>query len=161
VRRLFLVAVVILSITGYSYAATKEELAKEIVKLTDISKMTNSVITQVMHQQADQLKAVNIPADHQKDEAALRDKIRVKLEENVSWAKLEPEYTKFLIEVYTEEELKAILNFCSSPVGKEILKKEPILMGKIMVMTQARVQSVYPEIQKMTRDFTESVKRIK
>jgi len=161
VRRLFIVAVVILSFTGHSYAATKEELAKDIVKITDINKMTTSVITQVMHQQADQLKAVNIPAERQKDEAALRDKIKAKLEENVNWAKLEPEYAKFLTDTYTEEELKAILNFCSSAVGKEILKKEPIIMGKIMVMTQARVQSVYPEIQKMTRDFTESVKRVK
>jgi len=160
-RRLFLVVVMILSITGYSYAATKEELAKEVVKLTDINKMTDQIITKVLHEQADQLKGINIPADRQKDEAALRERTRAKLEENVSWAKLESEYTKFLAEVYTEEELQAILNFCSSPIGKEILKKEPIIMGKIMVMTQSHVKSVLPEIQKMTRDFTESVKRVK
>ena len=75
--------------------------------------------------------------------------------------KIEAEYAKFLIEVYSEEELTAIVNFGKSSVGQSIIKKEPVILGKIMVMMQARIQSVLPEIQKMTRDFSESVKKIK
>jgi len=161
VRKLFMVAAVLIGITSFSYAGTKEDIAKEVVKLTDIRKVTDQVSTQVLQLQAEKMKSVNIPKERQAEESAVREKIRNKLLDALRWEKLEVDYAKFLAETYSEDELKAILAFCQSPAGQSILKKEPVIMGKIMVMMQERVQSVFPEIQKMTRDFTESVKKVK
>jgi hypothetical protein len=144
-----------------SFAGTKEDLAKEVLKSTDVHKLSDQVVSQVLQMQAAQLKLIAIPADRQAEEKALHEKIQKKLTETVNWEKLEAEYGKFLVEVYTEDELKAILTFSRSKEGQSIIRKEPVVLGKIMLLMQGRVQTVLPEIQKMTRDFSESVKKIK
>ncbi|MDA8100996.1 MAG: DUF2059 domain-containing protein [Nitrospiraceae bacterium] len=156
-----LAAVVLLLLSGPSFAGTREDLAKEILKYTAIRTMTDQVVAQVLQMQAAQLRKIDIPADRKGEETALHDKIHAKLNEAVKWEKLEADYGKFLVEVYTDEELQAILNFIKSKEGQGIIKKEPIIMGKIMLLMQARIQDVLPEIQKITRDFSESVKKIK
>jgi uncharacterized protein len=161
VKKSWIIVMALLALSVPAFATPKEDAANELVRLTDIRQMTDQVIVQVMHMQAEQLKSVVIPKEHQAEEAAIREKIRLKLTEAVGWEKLESEYTKFLSETYTDEELKAVLTFYKSSAGRSILQKEPVIMGKIMVLIQSRIQTVYPEIQKMTRDFTESVKRIR
>jgi hypothetical protein len=52
------------------------------------------------------------------------------------------------------------VDFNESTAGRSILKKEPVIPGKIMLLMQTRIQSVLPEMQNMTRDFSESVKKI-
>jgi hypothetical protein len=160
-KKLLVVAAVVLGLAGMSHAGTKEDLAKEIVKLTDLKKVAGQVAAQIGDRQTEQLNAVLIPKEREADEAALLRKIKGMLEDTMSWEKMEQEYAKFLADTYTEEELKAIQNFCSSPVGLAILKKEPIIMGKVMLMTQSRVETILPEIKKMVRDFKESIKRVK
>jgi hypothetical protein len=160
-KKITFIFVALLALSSLSFAGTKEDLAKEVLKATEINKLSENVVSQVLQMQAAQLKLITIPADRLAEEKALHDKIRIKLTDTVNWEKLEAEYGKFLVEVYSEEELKALLNFSKSKVGQSIIKKEPVILGKIMVMMQARIQSVLPEIQKMTRDFSESVKKIK
>ena len=160
-KKIVFISAALLMISSLSLAGTKEDLAKEVLKSTEVQKLSEQVVSQVLQMQAAQLKLINIPAERMAEEKSLHDKIRVKLTNTVNWEKLEADYGKFLVEVYTEEELKAILNFNKSSVGQSIIKKEPVILGKIMVMMQGRIQSVLPEIQKMTRDFSESVKKIK
>jgi hypothetical protein len=160
-KKITIITMVWLMLSGLAFAGTKENLAGEILKLTDIRKMSDQVITQVMQMQLSQLKPLNIPQERLADQSAFQDKVKSKLIEVVSWEKLEAEYGKFLAEVYTEDELKAVLAFSKTPAGQSIVKKEPIIMGKIMMLMQSKIQSVLPEIQKMTRDFSESVKKIK
>ena len=160
-KQFIIILASIVLVSTYSHAGSKENLAGDVVKITDIKKMTDQVITQVMQMQESQLKPLNIPQERKADQTAFQDKVRKKLVEAVSWEKLESEYRAFLTDVYTEEELKAIDDFAKSPAGRSILSKEPIIMGKIMILMQARIQTVLPDIQKMTRDFTESVKKIK
>jgi len=160
-KKLVLVILSLFVFAGIAQAGAREDLAKEVLKATDIRKMSEQVVSQVLQMQASQLKMIVIPADRTSDETALHDKIHKKLTEAVGWEKLEAEYGKFLVEVYSEEELTALVDFSRSKVGQSILKKEPVILGKIMLLMQTRIQSVLPEIQKMTRDFSESVKRIK
>jgi len=60
--------------------------------------------------------------------------------------------------VYTVEELKAIVAFYKSPVGQSMLKKQPMLMQKSMQIAQSKIESLLPELKKMTEDFAASVK---
>jgi len=160
-KKVAVITVMLLMLSGLSFAGAKEDLAREILKYTEIGKMSDQVVAQVLQMQAAQLKKIDIPVERKPDETALQDKISKRLIEAVNWGNLEAEYGKFLAEVYTEDELKAILHFVKSNAGQSIIRKEPVIMGKIMVLMQARIQSVLPEIQKMTRDFAESVKKIK
>jgi len=56
------------------------------------------------------------------------------LTDTVKREKIEAEYGKFLVEVSTEEELTALVNFSKSSVGQSIIKKEPVIPGKIMLL---------------------------
>jgi hypothetical protein len=160
-RKVMIGMMLVLVACGAAFAGSKEDMAREVLKYTEVRTMTDQVVAQVLQMQASQLAKVEIPAERKADEAALNAKINKELAEALNWEKLEAEYGKFLAETYTERELKAIVQFVRSDVGQSIIKKEPVIMGKLMVMTQARIQTVLPNIQKMTRDFAESVKRIK
>jgi hypothetical protein len=160
-KKITVIAFMLLMFSGVSFAGIRDDLAREVLKFTEIRAMADQVVAQVLQMQASQLKKIDIPAGRKADEAALNERISKLLNGALGWEKLEGEYEKFLVETYTEDELKAIVNFISSDAGRSIIKKEPIIMGKLMVMMQGRIQTVLPEIQKMTRDFAESVKRIK
>jgi len=77
----------------------------------------------------------------------------------MSWEKMEPEYIKLFSEVYTEDELKAIVEFYKTPAGQSMLKKQPLLMQKSMVISQKQMQALMPEIQKMSQEFKDSIKK--
>ncbi len=156
-----IVVLALIALPWIAQAATKEELAKEVVKLTDVRKMTDQVVVQVQQMQSAQIKTLDLPKERQPEAVEFQNKIRKKVTDSINWEKMESEYVGFLVNVYTEDELKAILDFYKLPVGQSILNKEPVMMGKIMTMMQTRIQTVLPEVQKMTRDFIESARKIK
>lgn len=142
-----------------AFAGVKEDLSKEMLKLMDMQKMMEQVISQVQQMQMTQMKQLNIPEQDQEKVAEFQRKLNAKLAEAISWDKLEPEYVKLFSEVYTEEELKAIVGFYKTPAGQSMLKKQPLLMQKSMVISQKNIQAAMPEIQRMTQEFKDSMKK--
>lgn len=142
-----------------TFAGTKEELSKEMLKLMDMQKMIEQVISQVQQIQMTQMKQLNIPEQDQIKLGEFQIKLNAKLSEAMSWEKMEPEYIKLFSEVYTEDELKAIVGFYTTPAGQSMLKKQPLLMQKSTLISQKQIQSAMPEIQKMIQEFKDSMKK--
>jgi hypothetical protein len=60
-------------------------------------------------------------------------------------------------EVFSEEELREILEFYRTPLGKKFLDRMPELMQKSMQMSQDRLKSLMPEIQRLGEQYGERI----
>lgn len=75
----------------------------------------------------------------------------------VSWDKLEPEYTELYMQTYTEQELDDILTFYRSPSGASMIAKTPELLAKSTALSQERMQKIMPQLMQMLQDFVKEV----
>ncbi|MEA3213535.1 MAG: uncharacterized protein QOE70_6592 [Chthoniobacter sp.] len=55
------------------------------------------------------------------------------------WLKLKPEYVKAYADVFTEEELRALIAFYKSPTGQTFLDKTPDLTRKLTAAHQKQI----------------------
>ena len=139
-------------------AGQKEDLAKELLNLTDMQKMLDQIVVQIQQMQDSQLKLLDIPKKDQEKFKQFKNKLMKKIFDTMNWEKMETEYIKLYSSTYTIEELKAILEFYKSPAGQSMLKKQPLLMQKVMELAQTQTQNLLPEIKKMTGEFVASIK---
>jgi len=157
-KSIILMITTMMFLVAPAVAGQKEDLAKEMLNLTDMQKMMDQIVAQVQQMQAAQLKVLNIPEKDQEKVLQFQSKVTKKIFDAMSWDKMEPEYITLFSTLYTVEELKAIVGFYKSPAGQSMLKKQPMLMQKSMQIAQSKIQSLLPELKKMTEDFAASVK---
>jgi hypothetical protein len=70
----------------------------------------------------------------------------------MSWAALKPDIVEIYAREFTEPELRELLHFYQSPVGKKATIKLPALMQMGMEIGQRHVKDHMPELQKLLQD---------
>lgn len=76
------------------------------------------------------------------------EQINLYLNSVMGWPAVKDEYTKMVQETFTEEELKASLNFMKSPIGQSISRKNLQLSGKASALIAKRAQSFLQQASK-------------
>jgi hypothetical protein len=71
---------------------------------------------------------------------------------SLSWAALKPDLAEVYAREFTEPELRELLRFYQSPIGKKASSKIPALMQMGMEIGQRHVQEHMPELQKILQD---------
>jgi hypothetical protein len=71
----------------------------------------------------------------------------------VGWKAMEPEYVELYTQTYTDEELDGIIAFYKTPAGASMIAKTPELTQKALAISQSKVVSLIPQLQKMVQDF--------
>ena len=70
------------------------------------------------------------------------------------WPKLKPDMVKLYTTNFSESELKDLVAFYQSPLGKKVLEKMPQLTQQSAQMTQAKLESAVPVVNKLLADMT-------
>jgi uncharacterized protein len=81
------------------------------------------------------------------------------LGERFTWERLKPEFVSLYDETFTLEDVQGILAFYKSPPGQVFLGKMPAIVTGSAQIGQAQIREVVPEVQKMTNEFTEDLKK--
>ncbi|HVU32149.1 MAG TPA: DUF2059 domain-containing protein [Opitutaceae bacterium] len=71
----------------------------------------------------------------------------------VNGADVKADVAKVYSEVFSKQELQALANFYSTPVGQEFSDKQPELSQKINAVIMPRMLAVMPKIQQMGQEF--------
>lgn len=141
-----------------SFAGEKERLAEEMMKLTEMEKMVDPIIVQMQQMRAQIMKKFDISEENRDKIIQFQKRIDSKILTELSWDKMKNDYIKLFSAVYTEEELRGIVEFYKSSIGQSLIKKQPQIMLKSMAIAQNKVQSLMPEIRRMTQEFEKSLK---
>lgn len=85
------------------------------------------------------------PEQHRRFDVAMSRMMTV-MHDEMDWNKLKPEFVQMYMETFSQEDVDGLLAFYRSPAGKAMLEKMPLLMSKMMQMTQTRMQTLMPRV---------------
>lgn len=78
--------------------------------------------------------------------------MKVFMNKYYTWDVLKDNFAKIYAAEFTEDELKQLITFYNSPIGKKASSKTPLLMQKGMAMGQQVVADHRPELVQMMKD---------
>jgi hypothetical protein len=153
------IALCLLFIPFNATADEKTDLAEKIISLTNMNRMLEQTKEQVLQMESQMMDQFDIPADQKAAAAAFRKKLTEKTFEIMSFDNMHDEYAALFAEVFTLDELKGLVAFYESPVGRSMIEKQPVIIQRAMQITQKRMAVLVPEIQKMAKEFEASLKK--
>ena len=117
--------------------ATHRAAAEALLNLMDMDNLLNQSIDQMLDMQVKQNPAI----------ATYKAQMKTFLSKYMSWASMKDDMIKIYMDEFTEQELKELLAFYQTPLGKKTVQKMPKLMAKGAELGQQRVQQHLPELQ--------------
>ncbi len=140
------------------FGAEKAELAMEIIELTNVSKIMDQVKAQALQMQNNVMAQLDIPEDQEEKSMAFQKKLHNRIFEIMGFENMEKEYIDLFTSVYTTEELEGLVAFYKSPTGRSMIEKQPVIIRKVMELTRRKMEVLIPEIEKMSKEFEETLK---
>jgi hypothetical protein len=121
---------------------THRQAAEALLNLMDMDNLMNESIDQMLEMQVKQNPAIG----------PFKDEMKKFLSKYMSWSTMKGDMVKIYAAEFTEPELKELLAFYQTPLGKKTVAKMPKLMAKGAELGQQRVQEHLPELQKAIQE---------
>ena len=121
---------------------THRQAAETLLNLMDMDKLMSESIDQMLEMQVKQNPAIG----------QFKDEMKKFLSKYMSWSAMKGDMVKIYMSEFTEQELKELLAFYQTPLGKKTIAKMPKLMAKGAELGQQRVQEHLPELQKAIQE---------
>ncbi|CAD5109317.1 DUF2059 domain-containing protein [Zestomonas carbonaria] len=135
-------------------AASHAANAERFLKLAHADKLTVPVYAQVQQMFAQRFAQAQAPESKKALLEGYQAKANAALDKAVGWDKVKPDMIKLYTGAFTEQELKDLLAFYESPLGKKVLAKMPELTAQSAQLTQAKLETAVPEVNKLLSDMT-------
>lgn len=151
--------IALLTLNVFAAEETKEQKAKELMKIMEVSKVIDSSLAEVSKFTDQMVDAQQLSAE-QKVKAKKIAKASVgktfKAMKAIDWDKM---FSEIYAEVFTKDELTELIKFYKSPIGKKFLEKQPQLTSATMQKMQVEMSKVMPQIQKDIQDAITKAKK--
>ncbi len=138
--------------------ASRLAAAEKLLSVMNLKEMTAQILSQVKEMQMARFMSTVSSEKDKAESRAFQEKMMDFLTKEMSWENLKGDYVNLYAEVFTEEELKGLSDFHSSPIGQKYLKKTPELMRRSMQISQERMMKILPEMQKMSQEWEKKQK---
>ena len=128
--------------------------AERFLLLARADKLTVPVFGQVQQMFAQRFAESNAS---QSDKAVLETyqaQANAALEQAVGWDKLKPDMIKLYTTTFNEAEMRELIAFYESPLGKKMLEKMPTLTAQSAQLTQGKLETAVPKVNQLLADMT-------
>ncbi|WNF44979.1 DUF2059 domain-containing protein [Pseudomonas sp. SG20056] len=128
--------------------------AERFLLLARADKLAVPVYAQVQQMFAQRFAESNAP---QSDKAVLETyqaQANAALEQAVGWDKLKPDMVKLYTSNFDEQEMKDLIRFYESPLGKKVLEKMPTLTAQSAQLTQGKLETAVPKVNQLLAEMT-------
>lgn len=130
-------------------ANTSSANAERLLELTHAERLAIPVYIQVQQMFAKGFEEAHAPSSKQAVLESYQAKANTILDRAIGWEQLKPNLIKLYADEFTEEELKQMVNFYQSDIGRKMLAKLPELNHRSAQMAQVRLEEVAPEVNKL------------
>jgi hypothetical protein len=134
-------------------------LAEKLLGLMGVEKAMDELREQMGQVLSSQMDGLEIPEAQREKAAAFQQRVVDLVFEELSFARMKPEYVELYATTFSADELRAIVGFYESPGGRAFAEKMPALMQRSVEMTQRLMQALMPRIQTMTEAFMADVQQ--
>ncbi|PBQ00669.1 hypothetical protein CCL17_16400 [Pseudomonas congelans] len=149
-------AVALVCASGQVFAdtASHNASAETFLKLANADRLGAPVYAQVQQMFAQRFAETKAPASKKALLETYQAKANTALDQAIGWNKLKPEMVKLYTANFTESELKDLVAFYQSPLGKKVMTKMPELAQQSAQLTQSKLESAVPVVNKLLADMT-------
>jgi hypothetical protein len=145
------IGVVLTACAMNAQESTKAAKIERILALTASETATNQMFDQLKAMVASQVPVGSTPEQRAKAQA-LQGQLFDLMKSRLSADKLRPHYLKIYDEIFSDDEVGAILTFYESPAGRALISTLPVFVAKIMTMMQAELADFPSEIQRIIKE---------
>jgi hypothetical protein len=148
-------AVLFVCASGHVLADAKSQAAdaEKFLLLAHADKLATPVFAQVQQMFAQRFAQAGGSDSKKALLETYQAKANAVLEKAVGWKQMKPEMVALYTSNFTESELKELIEFYQSPLGKKLMEKMPALSGQSAQLTQKRIETVVPEVNKLLAEM--------
>lgn len=138
----------------------KEALAMEIIELTDADRMAEVMTAQLEEQMERQMEAqISCPAEREVA-AEMTEVLASKMNELMRSSELKADLILTYAEVFTLEELEAMVEFHRSDLGQKLLEVQPEIMRRSMQAAQRLGKELQASMLEAQATFHARIKQV-
>ena len=158
---MLVVVMVVAPVGARADEASKTAKVKELFALThldrSLERMRNSMAQQVQLTAKNASGTDQMTPEKQKIQQEFIDNSMKVVDQDFSWAVLEPSYVKLYSDTYTEQELDGILVFYKSPAGQALLTKAPQVSAGVMEIVHSHMGDFQPKMQSLQELYVKAM----
>ncbi|QXI34935.1 DUF2059 domain-containing protein [Pseudomonas promysalinigenes] len=157
--RVLCAAVALACASGQVFAATASHnaAAEKFLALANADKLGTPVYMQVQQMFAQRFAQTKAPASKQAVLESYQAKANAALDNAIGWNKLKPKMVDLYTQTFTEQELKDLVKFYESPLGKKVLREMPKVTQQSAQLTQTSLEPAVPVVNKLLDDMTKEL----
>jgi len=137
--------------------ASHNASAESFLMMAHADKLGTPVYMQVQQMFAQRFEQTKAPANKQATLETYQAKANAALDQAIGWPKLKPDMIKLYTSNFSEQELKDLVKFYQSPLGKKVLEKMPVVTQQSAQLTQQKLESAVPVVNKLLADMTKEL----
>jgi hypothetical protein len=80
------------------------------------------------------------------------------MREEMDWKRMQPQIIELYRNTFTQGEVNGMLRWYTSPIGKSVVAKEPLVTQQMSDYAQERVQDVVPKLMQLQKDTIAQLK---
>ncbi len=138
-----------LSLQGQTQDPAKIANIEEIFKLAKVDQWQQQMFAQMQTMMTAQMEKMPGRPKDTSEGRELQDRMFGLLQDRMSWAKMKPQMVSLYDETFTAVEIAGMLEFYKSPAGTAMLEKMPVLLSKMMTLSQTMLGDFMPELQRI------------
>ena len=128
--------------------------AERFLILARADKLAVPVYAQVQQMFAQRFAESNAPQSEKAVLETYQAQANTALEQAVGWDKLKPDMVKLYTSNFNEQEMKELILFYESPLGKKVLEKMPTLTAQSAQLTQGKLEAAVPKVNQLLAEMT-------
>ena len=154
-----LIVVGVPALLSFSHAQeeVRRQLSEELLLLMEVDKNLERTFGMMKQMQMDQVKNLRLPEKMSREDSekvsSMQGMIMDIIGNESGWDKLKEDYIDIYADTFAKEELEGMIAFYRTPVGQKFIRKQPELMQKTMGITQKRMATIMPKLQKAMEDM--------
>lgn len=157
--RVLCAAVALACASGQVLAATASHnaAAEKFLTLTNADKLATPVYMQVQQMFAQRFAETKAPPSKKSVLDSYQAKADAALDNAIGWRKLKPQMVNLYTATFTESELKELVKFYESPLGKKVLREMPKVTQQSAQLTQQSLEPTVPVVNRLLEDMTKEL----
>ena len=125
------------------------EAAKELLSVTNARASAEQGFDQVYPLLNSMSQDYPLSEEHRKSLVEDTQETMEFIKRELNWSVLEPRLVKVYVDVYSEDELRGLIEFYKSPLGQKFIEKTPEIMKANAQMTLELMRELMPKLREM------------
>jgi hypothetical protein len=152
-RRTWILFLMVLSVSPMAFAGTSthRQAAEEVLLLTRSDEILEPFLQQIQQ--------MNLPQEAYESAQKYIRRINELASQEMQWQRIKGDYINLYVSLFTEPELRELIQFYKSPIGHKLIEKTPVLMQKSMQIGHEKMMRIMPEIQAISEEMKQELQQ--